>query len=38
MQDAWYCLGTGNMLDLLHLAVCFCQITGMAEISLFLIW
>ena len=38
MQDAWYCLGTVNMLDVAHMAVGFCQITGMAEIFLFLIW
>ncbi|MFB8793523.1 MAG: hypothetical protein U7126_04650 [Microcoleus sp.] len=32
MQDAWYCLGTENMLDVAHMAVCFCQMMGMAEI------
>jgi hypothetical protein len=32
VQDAWYCLGTGNMLDVAHIAVCFCQMMEMAEI------
>ncbi|MEG3987083.1 cytosine deaminase [Microcoleus sp. S28C3] len=32
VQDPWYSLGTGNMLDVAHMAVHVCQMTGMAEI------
>jgi len=31
--DPWYSLGTGNMLDVAHMAVHVCQMTGMAEID-----
>lgn len=33
IQDPWYPLGTGNMLDVAHMAVHVCQMTGMAEID-----
>jgi cytosine deaminase len=33
VQDPWYSLGTGNMLDVAHIAVHVCQMTGMAEID-----
>jgi cytosine/creatinine deaminase len=33
IQDPWYSLGTGNMLDVAHMAVHVCQMTGMAEID-----
>ncbi|MEG3917769.1 cytosine deaminase [Microcoleus sp. T3_A4] len=33
VQDPWYSLGTGNMLDVAHMAVHVCQMTGMAEIA-----
>lgn len=33
IQDPWYSLGTGNMLDVAHTAVHVCQMTGMAEID-----
>lgn len=33
VQDPWYSLGTGNMLDVTHMAVHVCQMTGMAEID-----
>jgi cytosine deaminase len=33
VQDPWYSLGTGNMLDVAHMAVHVCQMTGMAEIE-----
>src|SRR5919202_226984 len=33
VQDPWYSLGTGNMLDVAHMAVHVCQMTGMAEID-----
>lgn len=33
VQDPWYSLGTGNMLDVAWMAVHVCQMTGMAEID-----
>jgi cytosine deaminase len=33
VQDPWYSLGTGNMLDVAHMGVHVCQMTGMAEIN-----
>lgn len=33
IQDPWYSLGTGNMLDVAHMAVHVCQMTGMSEID-----
>jgi cytosine deaminase len=33
IQDPWYSLGTGNMLEVAHMAVHVCQMTGMAEIE-----
>ena len=33
IQDPWYSLGTGNMLDVAHMTVHVCQMTGMAEID-----
>lgn len=33
VQDPWYSLGTGNMLDVAHMAVHVCQMTGMPEIE-----
>ncbi|WP_367120457.1 cytosine deaminase [Microcoleus sp. PH2017_30_WIL_O_A] len=33
VQDPWYSLGTGNMLDVAHMAVHVCQMTGMSEIE-----
>jgi cytosine deaminase len=33
IQDPWYSLGTGNMLDVTHMAVHVCQMTGMSEID-----
>jgi cytosine/creatinine deaminase len=33
IQDPWYSLGTGNMLEVAHMAVHVCQMTGMAEID-----
>ena len=33
VQDPWYSLGTGNMLDVAYMAVHVCQMTGMAEIA-----
>ena len=33
VQDPWYSLGTGNMLDVAHMAVHVCQMTGMTEID-----
>ena len=33
VQDPWYSLGTGNMLDVAFMAVHVCQMTGMAEIN-----
>ncbi|NJO47315.1 MAG: cytosine deaminase [Oscillatoriales cyanobacterium RM2_1_1] len=33
IQDPWYSLGTGNMLDVAHMAVHVCQMTGVAEVG-----
>ncbi|MBK4731434.1 cytosine deaminase [Oxynema sp. CENA135] len=33
IQDPWYALGTGNMLDVAYMAVHVCQMTGLAEID-----
>ncbi|MEB3335961.1 MAG: cytosine deaminase, partial [Leptolyngbyaceae bacterium] len=33
IQDPWYSLGTGNMLEVASMAVHICQMTGMAEID-----
>ncbi len=33
IQDPWYNLGTGNMLDVAHMAVHVCQMTGRAEVD-----
>ncbi len=33
VQDPWYSLGTGSLLDVAHMAVHVCQMTGMAEIA-----
>lgn len=33
IQDPWYSLGTGNMLDVAFMAIHVCQMTGMAEID-----
>lgn len=33
IQDPWYSLGTGNMLDVASMAVHVCQMTGAAEID-----
>ncbi len=33
VQDPWYILGTGNMLDVAHMGVHICQMTGMPEIN-----
>jgi cytosine/creatinine deaminase len=33
VQDPWYSLGTGNMLDVAHMAVHVCQMTGISEIA-----
>ncbi|MFY7803263.1 MAG: cytosine deaminase [Limnoraphis robusta] len=33
IQDPWYSLGTGDLLDVAHMAVHVCQMTGMAEIE-----
>ncbi len=33
VQDPWYSLGTGNMLDVASMAVHVCQMTGMPEID-----
>ncbi|MEP0873018.1 cytosine deaminase [Trichocoleus desertorum AS-A10] len=33
VQDPWYSLGTGNMLDVAFMAVHVCQMTGMGEID-----
>ncbi|NJR50713.1 MAG: cytosine deaminase [Leptolyngbyaceae cyanobacterium CSU_1_3] len=33
VQDPWYSLGTGNMLDVASMAVHVCQMTGTAEID-----
>jgi cytosine/creatinine deaminase len=33
VQDPWYILGTGNMLDVAHMGVHVCQMTGLSEIN-----
>jgi cytosine deaminase len=33
VQDPWYSLGTGNMLDVAHMGVHVCQMTGRSEIN-----
>ncbi len=33
VQDPWYSLGTGNLLEVANMAVHVCQMTGMAEID-----
>lgn len=33
VQDPWYSLGTGNMLDVANMAVHICQMTGTSEID-----
>lgn len=33
VQDPWYSLGTGNMLDVAYMGVHICQMTGIAEID-----
>jgi cytosine/creatinine deaminase len=33
VQDPWYSLGTGNMLDVAHMGVHVCQMTGLPEID-----
>lgn len=33
VQDPWYCLGTGNMLDVAMMGLHVCQMTGMEEIN-----
>jgi cytosine/creatinine deaminase len=33
IQDPWYSLGTGNMLDVAHMGVHVCQMTGTSEID-----
>ncbi|WP_448560559.1 cytosine deaminase [Trichothermofontia sp.] len=33
IQDPWYTLGTGNMLEVAHMALHACQMTGLAEID-----
>jgi cytosine/creatinine deaminase len=33
IQDPWYSLGTGNMLDVANMAIHVCQMTGQAEID-----
>ncbi|MBE9177601.1 cytosine deaminase [Oculatella sp. LEGE 06141] len=33
IQDPWYSLGTGNMLDVATMAVHVCQMTGMSEMN-----
>ncbi|WP_448571056.1 cytosine deaminase [Trichothermofontia sp.] len=33
IQDPWYALGTGNMLEVAHMALHACQMTGLAEID-----
>ncbi len=33
VQDPWYSLGTGNLLDVANMTVHVCQMTGMAEID-----
>lgn len=33
IQDPWYSLGTGNMLDVVNMAIHICQMTGIPEID-----
>lgn len=33
VQDPWYSLGTGSMLDVAHMGVHICQMTGLSEIN-----
>ncbi|MEA5571620.1 cytosine deaminase [Calothrix sp. UHCC 0171] len=33
VQDPWYSLGSGNMLDVAHMGVHVCQMTGLPEIN-----
>ena len=33
IQDPWYSLGTGNMLDVAYMGVHVCQMTGIAELN-----
>lgn len=33
IQDPWYSLGTGNMLDVAYMAIHVCQMTGVSEID-----
>ncbi|EAW37573.1 amidohydrolase family protein, partial [Lyngbya sp. PCC 8106] len=33
VQDPWYSLGTGDLLDVAHMAVHVCQMTGISEIE-----
>ncbi len=33
VQDPWYSLGTGNMMDVANMAIHACQMTGLAEID-----
>lgn len=33
VQDPWYSLGTGNMLDVAYMAIHVCQMTGVEEIN-----
>ena len=33
VQDPWYSLGTGSMLDVAHMGVHVCQMTGISEIN-----
>jgi cytosine deaminase len=33
VQDPWYSLGTGSLLEVAHMAVHVCQMTGLAEID-----
>ncbi len=33
VQDPWYALGTGNLLDVANMAVHVCQMTGLAQID-----
>jgi cytosine/creatinine deaminase len=33
VQDPWYSLGTGNMLDVAYMGVHVCQMTGLSEIN-----
>ena len=33
VQDPWYSLGTGSMLDVAYMALHVCQMTGLAEVD-----